>query len=172
VKSYLPVIFVIFGVVAILKAGRDAYIENTSKHWPTVEGKVLISESSFKSRRETRTLSITEYTYPRVIFEYTVNGMKYSSDYITLRISHKEGHAYPLAHEVTRIVAKYRIGETVTVYYRPNKPQMGVLEPGLTRASVRSLMWVSIVGALSIAVGVEKGHGTKRQNAQTTLSHL
>ena|SRR5690349_5231430 len=86
----------------------------SQKKWHRVEGRVL--ESS---------LSLGEYWYPRVSYEYTQGDRTFRSDRIrSLQI------AMNWRAPASKDISRYPPGKLVTVYVDPNDPRSAVLEPG------------------------------------------
>jgi hypothetical protein len=60
---------------------------------------------------------------PALLYEYVVDGETYRNDVISHR-----GSIFRSAARA--VLARYRRGQRVTVYYDPDHPQLAVLEPG------------------------------------------
>ena len=125
-------IFILFAVVGagFLYLGYYLYKKSQAqKSWPSTEGKVITSEvivSMVRSHRTGTTPGYRKRHYkPFVVFEYTVNGKKYTSDKVSLSKYHSGLKLY--AEEV---IEKYPQKKDVTVYYDPNDLNIGILEPG------------------------------------------
>src|SRR5262245_39046442 len=84
---------------------------------PRVEGTVTRSTVD-DSRREIR---------PHVVYTYTVAGTPYTSSQISFDLFDKPGGQ----GRVESIVARYPVGQNVTVYYDPNEPATALLEPAV-----------------------------------------
>lgn len=91
-------------------------------NWPTVKGEVTSSSvSSHRGSKGGRTYK------PEVSYRYSVAGVAYTSDSITLCMSFSEsGGGY-----ARRTVAAFPAGKTVAVYYDPTSPGVSVLFNGL-----------------------------------------
>ncbi len=95
--------------------------------WPTTEGTITTKVERFK--RLFRWL-------PRVSYTYGVGENSYASD----RISFVAGYR---KKEVDEVLQRYIVGQTVPVYYPPEKPAAAVLEPGSNKqvtAPIRMLL--------------------------------
>jgi len=107
---------IVWGLSALVLVGgvllsRGAQRQKT---WLRTEGRVLDSS-----------LTLGEYWYPRVSYEYTHDGRAFRSERIrSLEIA--MNWRAPAAKDIDR----YPPGKTVTVYVNPNDPCSAVLEPG------------------------------------------
>ncbi|MGE5559096.1 MAG: DUF3592 domain-containing protein [Bacillota bacterium] len=83
--------------------------------WPTATGVIVLSRCEETGGEH----------FSKVIFEYTVDGVRYCSDMVdyTRGIAESEKEARQKAQ-------KYPYGKKVKVYYNPQNPGMAVLEPG------------------------------------------
>lgn len=95
--------------VGKLQQARD------SRDWPRVEGRVTRSTVDH-SQRESK---------PQVVYAYTVAGTPYTSGQISFDLFDKPGGQ----GRIESIIARYPVGEKVTVYYDPNEPRTAILEP-------------------------------------------
>ena len=104
--------------------------EKAVKSWPSVTGKVGISEARIHRTDGHDT------DFPHVSYSYEVNGKTYRSSNIL-----PGGDIGGVNVEST--LARYPKGADVTVYYDPHNPKDAVLEPGKDTAS--NLLWLMIV---------------------------
>lgn len=118
---------IILNIALLLAIGTVVYFlvhTINSRKWPTTEGKVLSSK-------------VTEIPDPQdkhntlykadILFEYSVSGTKYSSNEpfgLLPAVSDQKVYA-------DQTVQKYRVGESVTVYYNPGDPADSSLLSGL-----------------------------------------
>lgn len=111
---------VIFGVV---EWGRA----KAAERWPTVEGTVVSAE--IRRHRSTsgsggnRTRSFT----PDITYRYVVLGEEYTSNRVMFA-----QYSSNTESDIRPILRKYPRGSLVTVYHHPRRPELSVLEPGLT----------------------------------------
>lgn len=84
---------------------------------------------------------------PSVLYEYEVNGQKYSSNRLMSMSMSVAGNV----KLVEKYVSRYRVGETITVYYDPNNPSDAVLEPGLA-GTFRVMMGIG--GGVGCLIGI------------------
>jgi Protein of unknown function (DUF3592) len=123
----IAMILICFGCVALYFSELRKAKQNTT--WPTTEGKIL--GSKVVGHEETRTdddgdESTSTVYRPDIRYSYRVNGADYAADTWKGRMRYSSGS--PKYAE--RAVARYPVGQTVTVHYDPADPGMGVLELG------------------------------------------
>lgn len=95
--------------VGKLQQARD------SRDWPQAEG--IVTESAFREERRDNN--------PVVLYTYTVEGKTYTSRQISFDVFDKPGGK----GRVESILARYPVGQKVTVYRHPNDPATAILEP-------------------------------------------
>ena len=120
-----------------IKAGKR------STTWPTVPGKVISSEVE----RETRTDSddnVSVNYYPRIRYEYKVEGKTYQST------KYKLLDASTTKKKAEEFTALFLPGNAVTVHYNPSKPENAVLQPG----SQNYLYFFLVLGVALIIAGI------------------
>jgi hypothetical protein len=86
--------------------------------------------------------SAATYREPVVSYEYKVNGNNYSGDCVSF------GSA-PTASQQNQ----YKQGSSVSIFYKPNKPSVSVLEPGNPARLLPGLM-VLLALAISFTMAV------------------
>lgn len=121
-KIAAALIFILFGI-AIGLTGYSSYQSGVdSKDWPTVSGVIIQSEIETRTSTtgEGANRKTVEKSYPRVKYEFSVNGRSFVSNAIKFGQS---ADAY-------KTVARYPVGQIVAVFYNPDKPDQAVLEPG------------------------------------------
>jgi Protein of unknown function (DUF3592) len=91
--------------------------------WPTTRGTILVSTSGLASNY-----------YPEIWYEYFQNGRRFVG--LTVR-SHEFAGNLPGA--ARRVLVRYPVGASVTVYFDPGNPEDAVLEPGGDRNFFRFL---------------------------------
>ena len=148
VPVILGLVFLGAGIGVSVWGGRTLQNAKASSSWPKVQGQVVESDvERERSRSGTGRNRRTKTTYKaNVFYDYSVNGTKYSSHKVSFGeySSSSPGHA-------RRIVNRYPKGKTVEVHYNPEKPQVAVLEPGV---SWSSYMPLGIGVVFAIAGGV------------------
>lgn len=127
----LTLIFLIFFPFAIWNAWRTIQTAKASASWPTTTGTITVSETVKRMFRP----------QPRVSYSYAVDGKPYTGRRISFAA------AVP-PKETPSVLARYPVGQTVTVQYAPDKPSESVLEPGSNRnvaAQFRTLLACFII---------------------------
>jgi hypothetical protein len=107
---------IVWGLAALVLAGGMLLRLRVQgqRRWHRVEGRILDSS-----------ISLGEYWYPRVSYEYTHGNRKFRSERIrSLQIG--MNWRAPASNDISR----YPPGKLVTVYVNPNDPRSAVLEPG------------------------------------------
>ncbi|MBF0384094.1 MAG: DUF3592 domain-containing protein [Magnetococcales bacterium] len=119
--------------------------ERDSEFWPTTPGKVVSSEERRHYRVFGHILPPLYNYEPLIAYEYLVDG----ESHVTDRISFNP--RYSKSREATiQVLRRYPIGAEVVVYYRSDKPGIGVLEPG---ADGRAVLVVLLFGLLAWIFG-------------------
>jgi len=134
------------GIVMIAWGGYEIKGSRESGSWPNVQGTITSSDVSKRITRDSNHRKRTTY-YPKVGFQYQVDGRRYASS----RIAFGTGDTGGSAKWARKVVNKYPVGKTVTVYYNPQDPQYGVLESGITWRSIIFLL----AGIAFFAAGVQ-----------------
>lgn len=92
-----------------------------SLQWPKAPGRVIESQVLLDASGDPE---LPAFYFPRVAYQYVVDGTSYSSTLIAVR----DLHSYHKA--AAAIVARYPTGSDVQVSYNPQSPEISVLEPG------------------------------------------
>jgi hypothetical protein len=154
-KSHAPFVAAAggFGLVALLMAvGMCGYVLRASR-WPTTRGRVIASGAEeFRARPQPDDRVRRTMYKPSVVYEYEVNGRRYTGDRLTLGVV--ASATFPWA--ARRTAAKYPVGREVTVYYDPNSPGESVLRPWswfhlippLVAAGILALAWAVATGRM------------------------
>ena len=78
------VLFVVVGIVLMIVGFGHARDAKESLRWPTVPGKVTVSEMEIK-RTKSATANVWHYDYrPKISFEYSVDGASYTSNRVAI----------------------------------------------------------------------------------------
>ncbi len=134
--------FVLIGGYTLITGISGTARSLESNNWPTVSGKVILSRVvESKGAGES---ALTSY-YADIAFTYAVNGKEITSGMVSMSDLISTDKSY---HE--KLVAKYPQDARVTVFYNPNNPRDGVLEPGFTG----DLFIPLIVGGVVFLLGV------------------
>ncbi|WP_081887643.1 DUF3592 domain-containing protein [Verrucomicrobium sp. BvORR034] len=134
-----PWIFILVGGGIMYAGVTNLRNASASKNWPTVPGKVVISEVD--RRRSDK--GSTTYS-ANVVYDYLVEGTTYSAK----RVSFGSGSSSnPAGARTTQ--NKYKVGTEVNVHYSPKDPSLAVLEPGVTGVT----LLLPGIGAVFFLVG-------------------
>ena len=161
IYQHRPLIAIVGAVVTLWLAGYGLHLVYTglltwqqgisSELWPQVEGQVLTSSTI----REFHVLwfGTPHYDYyPKVRYWYLVNRKMYTSDKVSFgaTISGASGR-----YSGERILKQYPQGRYVAVFYRPSKPELAVLEPGIDSGSyVMVALGVILIVAAAVPVSL------------------
>lgn len=137
-------IFAVVGYFIVAHMAMAPYhLGQASKLWPTVQGKIIhsavVSDTSSQGK--------TSYSAD-IQFTYRVGGRDYQSSQVGIEPGPgASSSSDPSGARQT--VARYPVGNTVTVYYKSDKPLLGVLQTG-----VSTMTWVLIgIGGFFIFIG-------------------
>ena len=121
------------GVTMMLGAISQLMASFEAMSWPTASGKVTRSEvqtlSQSVRRRGSdgvRRSSVEEYYKADIEYEFELNGVTHDGNQLTTL----QGGNLATRPSVEKTVARYPVGQTVTVSYKPDDPDQSVLEPG------------------------------------------
>ena len=151
----LAVLGAIFG---FYEAGRLADQARKSPGWPVAPGAI----------EESRIIRASKGDGVRVVYGYSVDEARYSSNTISYaRFDGAQG-VWLLPDTPQDLVNRYPVGKEVPVYYEPGNPRNAVLEPG-TRgengsATIGSLAMLLIAGAAFLGtrvIGGGPGHHSR-----------
>jgi len=81
--------------------------------WHAIEGRVIGSKVEEAARTNPGDWS---FYFPMVLFEYTVEGQRYTG-------AQGVDRAYQEEYRVKKVLAEYPVGNPITVYYDPIKPE-------------------------------------------------
>ncbi len=152
---------VLFAVAAMLLACLVFYGYQKSRRikleapgWPKAQGIISLSEvqvetsstSTADSQKGVSTGSrISEASSPRVVFEYTVQGQRYTSDQIGVSSSSMS------VAQCQEVLDRYPVGQEVVVYYMPGNPHWGLLDPDYDPADGKFLL---LLASIFMGVGL------------------
>ena len=140
----------IFGAVAAwilytyFQQRREA---EESAGWPATQGTIVLSTVKVSTTRHEDDDEIWEEIsyFPKVQYEYSVMGKTYTGGRIAFGAS--KGFSSRAAAE--KVLERYPVGETVTVYYNPNNPADAVLEREMRGGG--SLLFIGLAFAFATA---------------------
>src|SRR3989344_4223740 len=130
--------FIIIGLIFFITGIINIVRGFSSKNWPSVQGKIISSD--IQIHRNIRQGS--NYS-SAILFEYFINGTRYFSNRVSF------GGTSSKLISIQRVLVKYPIGTGVLVYYNPQKPQIAVIEPGVTFSTII----FTLVGIIFTIVG-------------------
>jgi flagellar basal body-associated protein FliL len=133
-ESIIPIVIILF-VLVVLNVVFLAIIYFTQRkvnainEWPTTTGKILTSQTEWRSSGE------SSAEYPVVLYSYRANAQEF------------QGRRIAPGMEVggigaRKVVERYPVNSQVTVYYNPQNPEDAVLEK---KAGSQILLWVLLV---------------------------
>ena len=127
------VLFVIAWIGFVTYFVNEANEAKEAKNWPTTQGEVLETRitshtSTDNSSRSGSGGSNTTYK-PRVLYRYSVDGETLENHIVQMMTS------YDSRSEAQKVLDRYPVGSTVSVYYKEEEPSKSLLEPGLSAES-------------------------------------
>lgn len=136
----IPTICIVAGVALVLKAWSDVRLGIASRSWPFVEGVVQRSVI----REEITDDGGTVYGVD-VDYEYVVESETYKGNRISLAEYASGDISYANA-----MIALYKVGSRIRVFYAPENPSCCLLSPGVKGGS-----WIFLAaGLLAIIVSL------------------
>lgn len=126
----MPIIplFLLAAFIAVLAVAwsvmrRD---QDGSLHWPEAAGTVVAVEAEPAVGRGTGRRTSEETWRPLVVYDYEVDGRRYTGERLTL----SPEHARMSRGEVDEMLRFYHPGMPIRVRYDPRRPDRAVLIPG------------------------------------------
>ena len=144
-RILVAVTLVLGGAAILFFCGREVIRAHESVRWPIIEGHVVRSEVIVS--QNTRKLSTTTSYIGKVIYNYRLSDVLYSSDRVHfstndfLDFSHFSDDPASIAQAD---VDRYPVGMSVHVHYNPESPELSVLEPGV-RGNAYLLLAIGLV---------------------------
>lgn len=116
-------LFFIIGGMGFLVAGVVAFfLAEASLKWPEATGQVVSTNIAARSGSDDEPGGLHE---PIVSYIYTVDGQSHRNSRIKVVTS-----LYKSESRAREVLARYRVGSSVPVYYNPDMPSYSVLERG------------------------------------------
>jgi len=149
----LGALYGFFGIFQQLVTAKSA------TGWPTSPGTVtsayLREDITNKGRGKAWTMELE--------YRYTVDGTEHTGTAIHLG----SFPSYGTEKQAKEVEAKYREGNSVTVYYNPKDPTKAVLEPGVASAGESISLSVFLLGLVLLLGGfaIKSGFLLKKQQA-------
>ncbi len=165
IATVVGVIFVGVGVGLALYGKSEYQKARASADWPSVQGEVTESRvHSYRKSTGTGTSHSRRKRYyeAHIEYQYAVDGRSYTSDGIGMMNGSSTNRS-----RAERIVRRYPKRKTVTVFYDPARPEIAVLEPGVSTGNCFLLgggALFALVG-LIVAVGDLLGIGAGATDA-------
>ncbi len=142
----LPGGLVLFGSALVVLAVADIKKRLTTARWPTTDGTVVESKVNQSGK----------YYSPDISYTYRVDGKKYTSSRFSISQT-ESGNPLPSQRAVKRYPPKTK----VRVFYNPENPEEGLLEPSFNFSHDLLLMFAGGAGFYLFAwiafVGVRAG---------------
>jgi hypothetical protein len=134
--------------VAALAISMELQIR-AANQWPTASGKIM-SSGTQEYRDSGADHSRLKMYRSKVVYEYHVAGQKYTSDKIT------QGEKLGSSSQslAGRTASKYKVGDSVQVYYNPKNPSEAILNRTPTS---RLIVWLLAAGLLGLAFLIATG---------------
>ena len=117
-------IFMVAGVGVMIGGITQIRLAQASATWPTTVGTIIVSEIKTSTNDDGTTYR------PLVKFSYQVNGEKWTGDEVFFGGGKISSSNYKYA---SKVVNKYPVKSRVTVFYNPSKPNIAVIEAGVTK---------------------------------------
>jgi hypothetical protein len=136
-------IFATFGILLLAVSVLNIIKGIQSSSWPSVSGTVLFSHIDTLDGYDIDTGVYTTY-FPKVSYEYYVDGLKYSSKRVNFGVAGGYGNA-------KRVISDYPQNKVVNVFYNPKEPGKAILEPGIRVGIFLLLIFFS---AFSIGISI------------------
>lgn len=116
---------------------------NAANDWPSTTGKVLFATVEARRSRSGQSGYSTSY-YPKIVYEYEVNGQRFHSDRFNL--GWEVGRGWQSG--VQKTVERFPVGSLVPVYYNPAKPDESALEKSAPASNIFLFIALLIVAIL------------------------
>jgi hypothetical protein len=120
------------GVLALTAGLQRIWHGYASENWPTTQGVVIFtSQGGGQNGEDAADDSMDTSTYAQFVYQYEVAGTKHFNN--VRRFAQVEGGS---TQEADQVASRYSKGAAVKVSYFPTDPDVAVLEPGNTNASL------------------------------------
>lgn len=148
VSVVLELALIFLGVMLIRKHTKSKQKAAEAQKWPTVSGRVVRSEIL---KSESSDEDGTSYSYtPNIEYEYQVSGQNYSSKQVAFGGFSGTGSQKP----AEKMVYKYPLNDSVSVYYNPANPHEAVLEQAVGSGAKGALIGGIVLIAVSLLIGL------------------
>jgi hypothetical protein len=133
-------VFITVGGIVFLLAIRDYRTATASAAWPSTEG--TITELGVRAERDEDDVSYA----PEVAYTYAVVGSPYRGTRIVVGATRR----YTSRSRAEAALRGFAMGQNVTVYYDPERPDEAVLQAGVKRGAYGTFF----IAAVFVAFGV------------------
>ena len=156
------VIFVMLGGAVLYFGARNERTAQQSRSWPTAPGRII--ESRLIESTSTDSDGMTSTTYrPTIRYSYEVGGKNYQGD----RLNRGMSMAYDAG--TARIMARYPMDGTVTVYYNPASPAELALETTARGGTAMKIVGIASGGRRGAVRPLRPRHGPPRERVEGLL---
>lgn len=152
-------VFLIVGLVLFAVGWSMRQNESDSTAWPSTKGAVVYSGIRESTSRDNEGHQKTSF-YPRVVYDFEIDGTTYTAEGITLSDSGSGKR-----RKAADAIAKYPVAAEVDVFFDPNDRYRATLVPGRSSGSLIFL----IIGGVFSAVGGLAVVGTLIYRARQAL---
>ncbi|MDD3844853.1 MAG: DUF3592 domain-containing protein [Syntrophorhabdaceae bacterium] len=110
----VPVVVLIVAIRLLRKnQAGSRRIRSIPPGWRAIEGRVIGNKTEVAARTHPEDF---DFYYPMILFEYTVEGRRYTG-------AQGVDRAYGDEYRVKKILAEYPVGNPIVVHYDPSKPE-------------------------------------------------
>jgi hypothetical protein len=147
------IIYIALIITALYFTFVTAPMAINANNWPQTQGKVTQAELA-QRKRITKTSDIISVFSAKIHFEYTINGHQYIGH--ELRWSDRNSENIEAL-----MVAQYPAGANVTVFYNPEKPNIAVLQKGLSFGHILTGIFL-LVSICAMAYSIYRNTSNRR----------
>lgn len=143
---------VLLGLLLLALAGKSALEHRRQSSWRTTPGVVTVSEVKTlsgvtgKGERKERFFASVQYTY-------TVDGQQYVGEAVR-RFWKQRQDEFETDYDAERVVNRYPVGKSVTVFYNPESPEEAMLQRGVWLGTLALVLLGIAAVALAVYVRV------------------
>lgn len=113
-----------------------------AKKWKKTKGEII----SCEWKKELHTL------WPKIKYEYTVQGDTYTSINILFDTTHSTAHSKHAKKTAYKIAKAIKNGDKIDVFYNPDKPEIAVLDRNVPKKLDFIIGLISIFTALHVVI--------------------
>ena len=132
----LPGILALIGAIMIFSSVRARKAAERAATWPSIQGTVTSAELVTHRHHNSKTHT-TSYTYePKVEYSYSVLGTTYSGKKLAY------GPTSYAENKAKELMARYPLGQAVSVYYNTEDPAESVLNPAAPNTTTLTVVGI------------------------------